>query len=357
MNRRELLGLFSALGLRSGRARAATSSCAREGQSSVPASLERLLGEHGARYAPNYPPDDNSDHGPMAYLALHGLGFDFPHIERFANRYRHRLVGQTPSPLVVTEASWAQQIGRQDAYAALRAFFMSRINSVGWQVTVGEYLPALVSGWVKDAFHPLIRLGYGVEFQVPSEIASGLAYLAISGGDLQLATIAKRAPGDAAGRKYLESLLSLRDESFAEGRFNTRYQRASEAAALRPVGGNPQAVLKELSRACLEVFDATHDFFALHLVTSSHAFRVCSPWAGPNWGAIYSAGIGAAYLAIGAPAFAPLARASANLPMPALSSDTDEHDIKVAYSSLAQAKAFGDPTYRWVAARYLNGAS
>jgi len=32
---------------------------------------------------------------------------------------------------------------------------------------------------------------------------------------------------------------------------------------------------------------------------------------------------------------------------------TDEHDVKLAYSCLAQSRAFGDPTYRWVATEYL----
>ena len=112
-------------------------------------------------------------------------------------------------------------------------------------------------------------------------------------------------------------------------------------------------VLSEISRACLEVFHATHDFFALHLVTASHAFRICAPWAGPNSNSLYSAGIGAAYLAIGAPAFDPVARTTAILPIDALSMATDEHDIKLAYSCLAQSRAFGDPTYEWAASRYL----
>jgi hypothetical protein len=68
---------------------------------------------------------------------------------------------------------------------------------------------------------------------------------------------------------------------------------------------------------------------------------------------VYSVGIAAAYLAIGAPPFSALPTASAELPLDALSTDSDEHDIKIAYTSLMQANAFGDPVYRWVATRYL----
>jgi hypothetical protein len=36
-----------------------------------------------------------------------------------------------------------------------------------------------------------------------------------------------------------------------------------------------------------------------------------------------------------------------------LAADTDEHDIKIAYSALMQSSAYEDPTYRWVAMQYL----
>lgn len=321
----------------------------------LPEPLCRLICEHGERYAPHYPPDDNSDHGPMAFLAMHGLGMDVDRIERFAAEYRSRLVAQDRSAEIVTEADWEQHIGRRESYSALRKFFASQIDSHGWQTTVAHYLPSLITGWVKDAFHPLIRLAYGIEFMVPPEIAAGLAYLAITGNDPQLATVAERPPSQDSGLRYLESLQGSRQASFLEGGFNNRYQAASRVATLRPAGGNQTDVLRALSRAGLEVFDATHDFFALHFVTGSHAFRVCSLWAGLRWGAVYSVGIAAAYLAIGAPSFSALPTASAELALDALCTDTDEHAIKIAYTSLMQAKAFRNPTYRWVANRYLIG--
>ena len=323
--------------------------------STVPEPLWRLVSEHGDSYAPHYPPAGNADHGPMAFLALHGLGMDVARIEQFAARYQRRLIPQEPPLELVNEENWRHYLGRPEAYPALRAFFTAQIQLHGWQSALAQYLPLLVSGWVKDAFHPLIRLAYGIEFSMPSEIAAGLAYLTSVGNDPQLAAVAERSARDEDPRAYFESLQAFRNAFFVGGRFNARYRAATRTAELRPAAGRPEETLRHLSRCGLEVFHSTHDFFALHLVTASHAFRVCSPWAGPNWSALFSVGIAAAYLAIGAPPFAVLPAAAAELPLELLSMDNDEHDIKIAYSALRQSRVLEDPSYRWVAAQYLNG--
>jgi Questin oxidase-like len=316
--------------------------------------LEALVRRHGATFAPHYPPSDNSDHGTMAYLAMHGLGIGLEDIDTFAAAYQGRLVSIPPPIESVSGSTWRNHIGRRQSYAALKTVFEGEIASSGWQSTVARYLPALISGWVKDAFHPLIRLGYGVEFESTSEIAAGLAYMTITGDDPVLAKIAARGASKSAGRTYIESVRPMHDPRYSRGPFNLRYQRIIEGATgLRPACGEAGRTLEEISHACLEVFHATHDFFALHLVTSSHAFRVCAPYAGTGLDRLLSTGIATAYLAIGAPSFEPLPGASAVLPVDRLSKATDEHDVKVAYSCLAQSHAFDDPTYRWVAAEYL----
>ena len=119
--------------------------------------LEVLVRQHGAMFNPHYPPSDNSDHGPMAYLAMHGLGIGFEDIDAFAAAYRARLVSIPPPIESVSASTWRNHIGRRQSYSALLAFFVDEIASSGWQTTVAQYLPALISGWVKDAFHPLIR--------------------------------------------------------------------------------------------------------------------------------------------------------------------------------------------------------
>jgi hypothetical protein len=319
----------------------------------LPSSLVRLLENHGAEHAPHYPPSDNSDHGPMAYLAMHGLGIGPDDIEAFAKRYRVRLVAAPPPNESVSVENWRDHIGRRESYSALVGFFRKEIAGQGWEPTVAKYLPQLISGWVKDAFHPLIRLAYGIEFEVPSEIAAGLAYMTITGIDPRVIELANARPTDLHGREHFDSTRIEQMPIFVRGPFNLRYHRIIEGAKLVPCGGRAVDTMEKLGRACLEIFHATHDFFALHLVTSSHAFRICAPWAGPDTGNIFSVGLASAYLAIGAPEFASLEDAIDALPLDQLAKAKDEHDIKLAYSAKAQARAYGDPTYEWVAARYL----
>jgi hypothetical protein len=109
-----------------------------------------------------------------------------------------------------------------------------------------------------------------------------------------------------------------------------------------------------MSAACLQVFHATHDFFALHMVTASHAMRVCAPYAGTEVHAIGSVALATAYLAIGAPACDAIGVLPAHpVPTTLLRHDSDEHDIKIAFSCMEQARIFDDPRYSAVAASYL----
>lgn len=157
------------------------------------------LKRHRDAFAPVYPPDGNSDHGPMTFLALHALGASPAAILRFAEGYRDRLVAPAAAaaaPLRGLEGA----LGKPSAYADLLRFFDSEIEARGAAATVAHYLPRLASAWVVDAYHPFIRLGYGVEFGVASEIAAGLAYLACCGEDPRLLTIARATPTSTAGR-------------------------------------------------------------------------------------------------------------------------------------------------------------
>ena len=142
--------------------------------------------------------------------------------ERLSTADSHR---SRPPIASLDPRSWRQHRGRRESYSALVEFFTSQIEADGWRTTLARHLPPLVSGWVKDAFHPIIRLSYGIEFEVPSEIAAGLAYLTITGDDPALATHAQRRAPKANDRDYFEAVGQLQDPAYTRGPFNARYGR------------------------------------------------------------------------------------------------------------------------------------
>ena len=111
---------------------------------------------------------------------------------------------------------------------------------------------------------------------------------------------------------------------------------------------------KMFSEFTLRAFHQTHNFFALHLVTGAHAFRICRKFAPENADALFSLGILVGYLAIGAP------QVAATISVPKRSTTAlrdlvgvDEHNIKVAYSCQMQAAAWDSPLFEAVAEHYL----
>ena len=147
----------------------------------APTWLADRLRDHRDRHGPHYK-GFLSDHLPMALLAMKALGAERGSLAAYAANYEDRLdppVRHAQEP----PGSLAEALGQQVAYGALLAYFDREIARHGATKTLATYLPDLVSGWVRFAFHPIIRLAYGVRFGVESEIAAGLAYLACAGPD------------------------------------------------------------------------------------------------------------------------------------------------------------------------------
>jgi len=315
---------------------------------SVEPRLEILLRAHRDRFALHYRPDWNSDHGPMACLALAGLGASFERIARFAPRYQQKLSALKPAEPIDAQ-SYRRAFGRVNAYPAFLAFFDREIAEHSAEATLLRYLPEMISGWVRDAYHALIRLGYGIEFDVHSEIAAGLAYLAVMGPDPSLERAARATSTDDP----LAAARGVYEPRFGSGTFAQRYDAVMTSGVLASCIPEPTDALRRASRTCLDAFDSTWGFFALHLVTSSHAMRMCAPFAGQDAERVLWAGALAGYLCIGAPSLR--ADDAPRTASPDLAIRDPEHLTKLAWSARSQARAFGDPAFEAVATRYLAG--
>ena len=303
-------------------------------QRPLPHWLANLLQEHRNTHGPLYG-GFLSDHLPMMALAFHGLGADRAVIEARRDAYAERLdppISLRPS----ARESIAPALGNRAAYASLLAFFDAEIAALGIAGALAAHLPGLISGWVRDAFHPIIRLAYGVRFGCASEAAAGLAYLGSVGPHPALAALATDA-------RQVEAL-TFPPPAAASGRtFDEKYQAVVASGALdgamHVVGDNR----RRMAEAALAAFHQTGDFFALHLVTGCHALAVCADAIGFREDALLNAGLFAGYLAAGAPAFRDDAPAHA-WPI------DDEHDAKLAFSCSELANLLDSERFRQAAA-------
>ena len=99
--------------------------------------------------------------------------------------------------------------------------------------------------------------------------------------------------------------------------------------------------LADCARAALDVYLGTRDFFALHMVTATHASRLCLPFLDEKAClAALTGALLAAHLVVGSPDFGKV--------LPVVSQGED-HDLKYAWSCLSEYRAHGD-------ARYLEGS-
>ena len=242
--------------------------------------LLELLRAHRDRYTCTTAPDCDSDHGPMACLALAGLGA--PSNASHATR---------PLPAEADPVERTLRRSMRDSYARRSATsrripaFARLFRSRDRRARCGrDAAPSPARARFRlgtDAYHATIRLGYGIEFDVASEIAAGLAYLAALGPD----ALGSRRLGDAT-RGEDDPLAAARDvfrPSSARARSRSATTAVMTSGAIAALYASSQRMRcgARAERRSTCSIPRTR-FFALHLVTGSHAMRVCLPFGGPS---------------------------------------------------------------------------
>lgn len=83
------------------------------------------------------------------------------------------------------EEKYYERLGQDAQYSNFLAFYEQEINAKGWKAVINQHCfsrtrnaDALLARLFDGAFHPIIHLGLGVEFELPSIIAEGLAQAA-----------------------------------------------------------------------------------------------------------------------------------------------------------------------------------
>ena len=304
-------------------------------RSATRAHIEGSLERHGPVYAGYL-----SNHLPMVLLALDGLGASQPFVDDFFEYYVQRL----KPPELLPE------------YPQRYTHFLDRVERDGVNSTLHAHLPRLISGWYRDAYHPFIRISYGVHFDIPREVAAGLAYLDICEANPTLASIAKSSRAtDKDADTVFQDLRTWQCNYDPMTPFGARADAAIDDERFASLPGEVPDTMHAVTRVAFEIFASTHDFFALHLVTGAHAYRILFEYAGADRERLFMLGVAAGYLAVNTPNFKPLEAGELPSDIDWLAlCRRDEHDYKLTYSALEQAQYWHDPSFAKAAFDYLS---
>ncbi|KAK9711995.1 hypothetical protein K7432_007444 [Basidiobolus ranarum] len=119
------------------------------------------------------------NHTPHLLCSLYNLGASE---KRMRSTYEKatRYLEPLPQPKhTVNEGNYSQCIGVRDTYRDLLDFFDEQIAQTGFDKIFAKYAPPLLPGLVGEAAHPLIHLGYAVEFRQDLLLSEALALCTI----------------------------------------------------------------------------------------------------------------------------------------------------------------------------------
>jgi hypothetical protein len=275
----------------------------------------------------------------MAALALHALGESENRVVTYLAEYQQRL-----RPLDTAPARYCDYL----------TGYQQQIASEGMTSVIDSELPRYISGWARDAYHPLIRLAYGFEFEIEAEVAAGLAYIRWCEADEAMISLAQSSVPVASAQTAFNSMVDCGVGISRDRNFNTCLELAIAQPAFRAAAVTVPDQLREFSSIALQVFASTHNFFALHLVTGACAYRVLSPFIADHADRYFGLGLLAGYAAVGSPGYDMQAAVETNSTTDWLTSvSRDEHDIKLAHAACSQAIHWGDSRYAQAAATDL----
>lgn len=298
----------------------------------LPGWMQKELDQHRMEFAP-VRKGFLSDHLPMSSMAMWNLGFDRADILSWMAAYRQLLEPASPSPPVDNLES---ALGDDSRYRSLIEYFDKEQSRFGTEATLRRYLPSLLSALGADAFHPMIRLGYAVRFQFAPEISAALAYFATKGPNHNLELLAQQATvGDIVWPTEVE----------LDGRtFNEKYEDCLHRVA--PAVHVPSNALRTFAFELLEILRGSQDFFALHLVTATHAFMSVDSKVQLESPKLYAAAILVGYRTAGAP-------------QPGSSEHFNpdrfgfDHDVKLAFALSDLAQRLNSDRYQQTAEKYI----
>jgi hypothetical protein len=110
-------------------------------------------------------------------LAAYSLGASKEKLQEIFDVHAKDQRPLPPSIDTITRENYTKYLGQADAYTSFLTFFQSEVEKNGPIDTVRRWVWSgdLLARTVGGAYHPLIHIGYGLEFGIPGIVAEGLA--------------------------------------------------------------------------------------------------------------------------------------------------------------------------------------
>ncbi|MCR8546892.1 questin oxidase family protein [Salipiger sp. P9] len=311
-----------------------------------------------------------ANHAPMILVAMRRLGAPDARIAAWFAQYRQaKKLYPMPAPVApITGADWLDHLGDRSREADYRAFMRAEIHRLGRAATLRRYLPALLPGIGASATHPLMRIAYALLADDDDEIGAALGYWAACFLPLPVCTGQRPDTDDPlAVLAGVGAIPGARDYDPGSHLLWHHIRTVAALPEFAPVGGRleiGQGTLAQMAAVGLNLYAATLDFAALHVVTGLHWCRLLLPWLDgpepllrPYWQVVAAL---VPYIGFPDPLTPAELDEMRRLPAPpweeiarkAIASE-DEHDISLTFSAREEEKIYGDPLYRVVAARRL----
>ncbi|KAG0014616.1 hypothetical protein BGZ82_001711, partial [Podila clonocystis] len=145
-------------------------------------TLAELLEENHHKHHCFFNAKGFHNHLTHAILASYSLGASPARLRAI---YESHAVEQRPIGSVqktFTPADWKSEIGNGEFYASYLEFFRQEVPRLGRVEAIIKYAfdTDVLGRTFSGAFHPLIHLGYGIDFGIDAIVSEGLSMLAVT---------------------------------------------------------------------------------------------------------------------------------------------------------------------------------
>jgi len=209
-----------------------------------------------------------------------------------------------------TASDWKSELGKQDYYPSYLEFFRGEVQRLGRIDATVQYAfdPDVIGRTFSGAFHPLIHIGYSLDFEIDATLAEGLAMMAVT--STMMAPFVVKPAGavdkvaskvaaqlsmskSTAPKTVIEILKAIKEDHELDGlttysaanktmeivnhsKVATKIQHYLSGWDIEETSQGIDAKTKELYKACVLAVGGTglrngkvkQDFFLMHALTS-----------------------------------------------------------------------------------------